>query len=114
MKNLNLDSIFPSNYIKATDVEDGEVQVAITDIKMEDIGQDADKESKAVVYFDHFGSRGLVLNKTNGIALAEISGSRSCDDWIGLQVTLYKDKTSFQGRRVDCLRIKEALEDVTI
>ena len=114
MKKLNLDDIFPSKYLKATDLKNGGVQVTITNITMEDIGQDAETESKAIVYFDKYGDRGLVLNKTNGYTLADISGSRDCEDWIGLPVTLYRDKTSFQGRRVDCLRIREALEDVTV
>ena len=114
MSKLTIDTIFPSKYLKASDLDGGEVQVTIKKITMENVGMEAETESKAVVYFDQFGGRGLVLNKTNGIALAEISDSRNCDDWVGLRVTLYKDKTTFQARRVDCLRIKEALDAVTV
>lgn len=37
--------------------------------------------------------RGLLLNRTNASALAEILDSPECDDWIGKRVELFVDET---------------------
>ena len=55
---------FPSNYLKAADLNNRTVKVAIDKVTFEEIGQEKDK--KPVMYFADV-KKGLVLNKTNAI-----------------------------------------------
>ena len=47
----------------------------------------------------------LGLNKTNAGMVMEMYGDDP-DKWVGQDITLFKDKTSFQGGIVDCVRIR--------
>ena len=51
-------------------------------------------------------NQGLVLNKTNGLAIAEHYGDDT-DGWHGRRVVLYATTTSFGGRMdTPCVRVK--------
>lgn len=97
---MNINGAFPSNYLKAADLQGRRVTVTIDKVVMEDIGG----EHKPVVKFQG-KDRGIVLNKTNANTIVEIAGTDETDDWRGVKVTLYPTKTEFQGKRVDCIRV---------
>ncbi len=97
---MDINAAFPSNWLKAADLQGRSVRVTIKEVVSEDIGDG----HKPVVYFQK-GSKGLVLNKTNALAIAEIYGNDT-DNWTGAVVEVFPDKTQFQGRRVDCLRVR--------
>ena len=100
---MNINSAFPSNYIKASDLMGKAVQVVIKDVKVEQIGRD--KDAKPVVYFQG-KDKGLVLNKTNARKIADISGSQDTDDWAGTSILIYPTETEFAGESVECVRVK--------
>lgn len=102
---MNIDSAFPSNYLKASDLGDKSPVVTIDRIEVEPIGRD--KEIKPVIYFQG-KEKGLVLNKTNAKKIAELTGSKDTDDWAGCQVRIYATETEFGGETVECIRIKAA------
>ena len=102
---MNIDSAFPSNYLKASDLGDKSPVVTIDRIEVEPIGRD--KEMKPVIYFQG-KEKGLVLNKTNAKKIAELTGSKDTDDWAGCQVRIYATETEFGGETVECIRIKGA------
>lgn len=97
---MDINAAFPSNWLKASDLQGRAVRVTIKEVVSEDIGDG----HKPVVYFQK-GNKGLVLNKTNALAIAEIYGNDT-DNWTGAIVEVFPDKTQFQGRRVDCLRVR--------
>lgn len=97
---MDIGAAFPSNWLKAADLQGRSVRVTIKEVVSEDIGDG----HKPVVYFQK-GNKGLVLNKTNAMAIAEIYGNDT-DAWTGAIVEVFPDKTQFQGRRVDCLRVR--------
>lgn len=97
---VNINGAFPSNYLKAADLQGRRVPVTIANVTMEDIGGDY----KPVVKFQG-KDKGMVLNKTNANMIAEISGSEETDEWSGVQIMLYPTKTDFQGKRVDAIRV---------
>jgi hypothetical protein len=103
---MNIDSAFPSNYLKASDLGDGQPVVTIDRVEIEAVGRS--KEMKPVVYFKG-KEKGLVLNKTNGNKIAQITGSKDTDDWHGCQIKLYATETEFGGETVECIRIKPAV-----
>lgn len=98
---MKIGSAFPSNYIKCDDLQGRATQVRMNYIKFEDIGGD----NKPVLYFVG-KERGLVLNKTNANMIAELYGDET-DNWANQPIELYPSKTDFQGKRVDCIRVRE-------
>jgi hypothetical protein len=68
--------------------------------------EDMGNRDKLVVSFVETAKR-LPLNKTNALFLSEVLGDES-DDWRGGAVVLGVEKTMFQGKRVDCIRVMHA------
>ena len=52
----------------------------------------------------HETDQALVLNKTNASVLVDAWGEEM-DDWVDHVIILKPDKTDFQGKRVDCIRV---------
>jgi hypothetical protein len=100
---MNIDSAFPSNYLKASDLGTGAPIVTIDRVEVEPVGRD--REMKPVLYF-RGKEKGVVLNKTNSNMIASLLRSRDTDDWAGCQVRLYATTTEFAGETVECIRIK--------
>ena len=101
----NIDSVFPSNYLKASDLGEAQPVVTIDRLEIEAIGRN--KEMKPVLYFQG-KAKGLVLNKTNAAKIAQLTGSKDTDDWAGCQVRLYATEVEFGGESVEAIRIKPA------
>jgi hypothetical protein len=95
--------LFPSNYLRAADLNGKEPIVTIDRLEMTTIGE----ERKAVVYFVG-KDKGVVLNKTNWNSIAEITGCDDSDDWSGHRIKLITAKVEFQGKRVPAIRIEYA------
>lgn len=100
---MNINQAFPSKYIKASDLKDQTHVVKISDVKVEEVGQN--KETKPVAYFEG-KAKGMVLNKTNSRKIAQIAGSPETEDWVGVDVAIYPTETEFGGESVECIRIK--------
>lgn len=100
---MNINSAFPSKFLKASDLQDQTVTVKIADVKIEQVGQNQD--TKPVAYFDG-KTKGLVLNKTNSRKIASIAGSPETEDWIGVEIAIYPTETEFGGESVECIRVK--------
>lgn len=101
---MNLDTAFPSNFLKASDLGQSQPVVTIDRVVIEAVGRN--KDMKPVVYFKS-KEKGLVLNKTNGNKIAAVLGSRDTDDWRGGRIRLYATETEFAGETVECIRVKE-------
>ena len=95
-----------SNFIKATDLCGRPAVVTIDKCLSEMVGQGRDAEEKAVLYF-RGKEKGLVLNSTNGTSIGEIHGWET-SGWIGNKIELFPTKTEFQGKLVDCIRVRAA------
>ena len=68
------------------------------------VGTPDQPQEKPVLYF-RGKQKGLVLNKTNGNAIAELHGEEM-DDWPGKEITIFPTTTEYKGKRADCIRIK--------
>lgn len=98
---MKVGAMFPGAYLKAADLQGRKVGVTIREVSLEDIGG----EHKPVLYFEG-KDKGVVLNKTNANMIAEIAGTEETDDWSGVRIILKPDRTDFQGKRVDCIRVE--------
>lgn len=97
---MNVNEVFPSNYLKAADLQGREIPVMIDRVEMESFGQD----QKAIVYFRN-KQKGVVLNKTNAMNIAGAYGDDT-DGWINQPVVLFSVWTDFQGKSVQAIRIR--------
>jgi len=97
---MKLSEVFPSNYLKADDLQGRDVPVTIREYKMEKLGDD----NKLVIYF-RGKEKGLVCNRTNADRIAHYYGE-DLKEWLGKSVILGTELVSFQGKTSDALRIK--------
>ena len=102
---MKVSEMFKRDYLKAADLQGREITVTIDRWAREVLGQGDAAEEKTIVYFQN-KDLGLALNKTNANTIADITGSEESDDWIGRPIVLFPDTTDYQGKRVDCIRIK--------
>ena len=97
---MKISDAFPSNYLKAADLNGRTIPVTIADCQLEDLGG----ESKPVLRFVG-KDKGCVLNKSNASVLADAFGDET-SAWNGKKIELYSEKVFFQGRMVDGLRVR--------
>ncbi len=97
---MNINDVFASKYIKASDLKKRPVVVIIESLTTEMIGHD----SKLIMYFQG-KEKGMVLNKTNANAVAYILGPET-DSWTGQRIELYPTMVDYQGRPVEALRVR--------
>lgn len=98
---MKVSQAFPSNYLKAADLQDRNVRVTISGYKMEAIGED----QKPVLYFKG-KEKGLVMNKTNANNIAAEYGD-DMDDWQGKDIVLFSAWVDFQGKSVEAIRVRK-------
>lgn len=97
---MRISDAFPSNYLKASDLQGRSVIVTISHCDIEEIGD----ERKPILYFQG-KQKGMVLNKTNANNVAILYGDDT-DDWVGQPVELFEAMVEFQGKTVPALRIR--------
>ena len=96
---------YGGQWMKSADIPKQGIRTTITEVTEEEIGRGADKRTKLVAWLKG-QDKGLVLNKTNGTALAEIYGDET-DDWAGKRIVLKVGKTLFEGNRVDSIMVDD-------
>lgn len=99
-----LGDMFPANFLRADDFEDGDAVLTMKRIEEETIGKGKDAKDVFILYFREL-DKGLVLNKTNSNTIAGLYGDDT-DDWKGKQVTLYATEVQFQDKMVDAIRVR--------
>lgn len=92
------------NYIKAADLGGKRVTVTIENVELGEIQGD----KKLIVSFVGKDKK-LTLNRTNADTITEILGTDETDDWAGHRIVLFPSKTTYQGKRVDCIRVDAAV-----
>ncbi len=104
---MNINEVFPSKYLKASDLQGKKITVTISHVEMDDIGDG----TKPVLYFAG-KDKGLVLNKTNAAVIAH-QHSPETDGWKGKEIKLYSAPVSFKGQMVDGLRVETVVPEAT-
>lgn len=99
---MKASDMFPSKYLKASDLGEESPIVTISNVAVEELGAD-EKETKPVVYFND-QDKGLVCNKTNWSTLINLFGDDT-DIWTGKKIKLMVAEVAFQGKMTLCIRI---------
>lgn len=100
---MKLSQAFPSNFLKADDLQGKSFTVTIADVALEELGQGAQKDTKLVLTFQG-KTKKMILNKTNAGAVSKLYGDET-DNWIGQQITLSPREVEFQGQPVLAIRV---------
>jgi hypothetical protein len=103
---MNVHKLFPSKWLSAVDLDGKAFTLTIRGLTLEDVGQPPKNETKPVLWFES-AEKGLILNKTNGLAVADLYGPET-DNWIGKPVMLYTAQVRAFGNTVDAIRIRGA------
>ena len=98
---MKISEAFSGNYLKSADLAQAQVYV-IASVEQETM---PDGANKPVVRFQN-ENRGLVLNKVNGLTIAELFGDDT-GGWSGHQIELFSTTTFFGGKQVPCLRVRQ-------
>jgi len=98
---MRISDAFPSKYLKASDLQDRNINVVIDRAEPEEVGEG---ERKPVLYFQG-KTKGLVLNKTNSRAIAAAYGDDT-DDWEGRPLVLFPAMVDFRGDTVEAIRVR--------
>ena len=98
---MNLDQMYPSKWLKASDLQGQTIPVVIMRVVMEDVGDEA---GKPVAYFQG-KEKGLVLNKTNAMSIGVVHGQET-EGWVGKTIELFPTVVMFQGQNVPAIRVR--------
>lgn len=104
---MKMSKLFPSKYVKAADLGGKHVTLTIEKLVVEELGHGAEKENKPVLYF-HKATKGLILNRTNAMAVAALYGDES-DHWTGKRITIYATRIRAFGAMQDVIRVKNEI-----
>lgn len=96
---MKIGELFPSKYLKATDL-DGDEVFTMESLKQEELGD----EAKPVVHFEEI-DKGLVLNRTNANTIASLYG-QDTENWVGKQITLFATEVDFRGQQTLATRVR--------
>ena len=101
---MRMNSVFPSKYVKATDLEGKPTLWTMSHIEMETMGFGDDRKTLPVLYFKDV-DRGLVLNRTNNNTIVDAYGDES-DDWAGKPIVLVPTPVEYAGKVTDGIRVR--------
>lgn len=100
---MNINEMFPSKYLKGTDLVNKHVDVVIEGVSYTD---EFDEGRKYVLQFKG-AKKLLMLNKTNvGILQWLFPEVTDTDEWIGKKIQLYAELVSFKGKTGPAVRIR--------
>jgi len=103
---MKLNEAFPSNFLKAADLNGQSVTVTIETVTLEELGQGRDKEQKLCISF-RGKEKKLICNKTNAGTISKMYGDDT-DAWIGQRITIAPREVEFQGDMVWAIRVSLA------
>ena len=106
---MRVNDLYPSKWLAAADLDDADMVVTIDRIQIEEL---AEGKEKPVLYFNEL-SKGLVTNVTNMKTIAALYGDET-DDWQGMQITLFPTYVAFEGKQVECIRVKPKKPKVAV
>jgi len=101
---MKMSEAFPTKYVSAADLHGKPVALKMGVVDMVDVGDVGAPEMKPCLYFVG-AQKGLILNKTNGNAIAQQFGDDT-DMWAGQTITLIPTQTEFGGKIVPCIRVQ--------
>ena len=102
----NIHEMFPSKYVKSGELNDP-VVLTIKEVQYERVYNPRKGDTDVwVVYFEG-AKKGLILNKVNAFAIADILGSQDTEDWVGGEIELYPTSVRVAGEKKAAIRVRK-------
>ena len=98
---MRIDQLYPSHYLRCADLDGTPRRVTISGVARDNVFG----EPKVIMAFTD-GTK-LILNKTNGRAIARILGDET-SNWDGHDIVLVPTEVDFKGDIVPATRVKAA------
>ena len=96
--------LMPSRFFKTEDVAEGPIKLSIASVAKEEVTFQGKAPEKVTVIRFNGTDRQVIAKTTILTTLKDMFGTPSA--CVGKEVELYKDKTTFGGKKVDCLRLR--------
>jgi hypothetical protein len=103
---MKRDDVFPSKYLKASDLNGAPIVVKISRVTFETLKNPEGKEQQKTVLAFAGAAKTLPLNMVNWDSTAAVCGDDT-DEWPGKKIELYPTTTLMAGKTVDCVRIRK-------
>ena len=102
---MRMRDALPGKYLTGDDL-DGDVTVVIERVVLEPFRDPRTRQEtrKPVMYFQR-AKRGLIVNRTNWRAVAELYGDES-DHWTGKRITLTSTMVDAYGKQTKAVRVR--------
>ena len=102
---MRMRDALPGRYLTGDDL-DGDVTVVVERVVMEPFRDPKTRQEtrKPVMYFQR-AKRGLIVNRTNWRAVADLYGDES-DNWKGKRITLTPTMVDAYGRQTKAVRVR--------
>ena len=97
---MDVSAFMGGNFLTQLDLPAPSQVWTIRDVTQDQVGTD----TKICLKFDEH-VKPLGCNKINLRTIAQKYGTNG-NDWVGRPLEVYRDVTQFQGRRVDCIRVR--------
>jgi hypothetical protein len=108
----DLDSCYGSKYLSATEVGDRKIRTRIAKVHKQALQQQGGATRNKFVLACTTLDKEIVLNSTNKNSLVDALG-RNPADWIGADVGIYTEPTTFGGKPIRGLRLRVLNKPVT-
>jgi hypothetical protein len=101
----DFDECYSSKYLSAKDIGDGRFRVKIAKVTKEEMRQQNGTMRKKLVVFTDSLDKGIVLNVTNSMILADSLG-RDPRKWVGCTIGIFTEMKTMGGRPTPGISIK--------
>ncbi len=98
---MDMNQIYDSKFLKASDLAGKEYQVTITKVDVQNMD---DGKRKLCVYLNN-RPKGVLLNKTNANMISKLYGSET-NGWINKQIVVAPAWVDFKGEQVEAIRFR--------
>jgi hypothetical protein len=98
--------VFPSKYLKPSDLKNGPEVGKINVAALEDLKDFSGAPAKKLVVYFQRKLKPLILNRTNWDSIADLHGDES-DNWSNCEIELYAATVLMNGQEKDTIRIRK-------
>lgn len=98
-KPVDWQELYPGRFLHAADLKGKKVTLKMADVSLEELIGDKGPQVKGLIAFEKTEKQ-LALNKTNGIFIKAMFGSKLAD-WVGKRITVFED--TWDGE--PCIRV---------
>ena len=106
---MKMSLMFPSDFVKADDLDGRDVTKTIKSVTMDELTMSGGKKKTSPVIRFSDAEKKLVINKTNAKIIAGMYGNET-DNWVGKKITMFPTETTFGAETVPCIRIRKEVK----